>query len=160
MEKREYGSPELHIAPMEALALLIEESVKNGKSVNFMPRGVSMLPMLVQGRDSVVLSPVTGKLKKYDLPLYRRENGAYVLHRIIKVDGETYTCIGDNQYKAEQGVTHESVIAVVSEFTRKGKTKTVKSFSYRAYCRFWHYSRFIRHVISALKRRIFRKKHK
>ena len=160
MDKKEYGSPELHIAPMEALALLIEESVKNGKSVNFMPKGISMLPMLVQGRDSVVLSPVTGRLKKYDIPLYRRESGAYVLHRIVKIRGDTYTCIGDNQYKTEPGVSHESVLAVVSEFTRNGKTKSVKSFSYRAYCRIWHYTRFFRHIMSALKHRIFRKKHK
>ena len=160
MDKKEYGSPELHIAPMDAFIPLIAESLREGKSVNFKPRGISMLPMLVQGRDSVILSPVTGALKKYDIPLYKRTDGSYILHRIVGVSGDTYTCSGDNQFRKEQGVKHENVLAVVSAFTRKGKTRSVKSFTYRIYCRFWHYSRPFRRRLSAVKRRIFCNKHK
>ena len=64
-----------------------------GQSVRFSPRGVSMLPMLRQGRDSVVLSPAPKQLRKYDLPLYRRDDGSYVLHRVVKA-GQTYACMG------------------------------------------------------------------
>jgi hypothetical protein len=60
---------------------LLQDELAAGRSVRFSPRGVSMLPMLVQGRDSVLLSPVPDKLKKYDLPLYRRKDGQYGLLR-------------------------------------------------------------------------------
>ena len=70
---------------LDELMPLISERLSAGGSVRFSPHGTSMLPMLKDGRDQVVLSPLPDKLKKYDLPLYRRENGQYVLHRIVKV---------------------------------------------------------------------------
>ena len=122
---------------------VILEWLATGKSVRFAPRGVSMLPMLRQGIDSVVISPLPEKLKKYDLPLYQRSNGQYVLHRIVKV-GDTYTCIGDNQFVLEKGLTHEQMIGVVTRFYRGKKMITVDNMRYRAYCRYWHYTRKIR----------------
>ena len=38
-----------------------------------------MLPLLVQGRDTVVLTAATEPLEKYDIPLYRRKDGSFVL---------------------------------------------------------------------------------
>ena len=67
---------------------LIKECLAEGKTVKFSPRGTSMMPMIRQGVDSVILSAVPGKLKKFDLPLYQRKNGLFVLHRIVDV-GET-----------------------------------------------------------------------
>ena len=99
---------------LEQLMPLIREQLAEGKTVRFSPRGVSMLPMLRQGIDSVVFSPLPEKLKKYDLPLYQRQNGQYVLHRIVKV-GDTYTCIGDNQLAYEPELRHDQMIALVTE---------------------------------------------
>lgn len=130
---------------METLMPLITEALTAGQSVRFSPSGTSMLPMLRQGIDSVVLSPVTGQLKKYDLPFYRRDNGKYVLHRIVAV-GEDYTCIGDNQFVSEPFVRQDQLIAVVTAFYRGEKYWPVHSFGYRLYCRFWHYTRPIRHL--------------
>ena len=130
---------------------LIEERIKRGGSVSFTPMGLSMYPMLRHGADSVVLSPAPGKLKKYDIPFYRRKNGRYVLHRVVKVE-ENYTCIGDNEYEYEPGIEHNQVIAVVTAFTRKGKEYTVDNFGYKLYCRVWHYTRFPRRVLKRVKR--------
>lgn len=129
---------------LEQLMPIIRERLAAGKSVRFSPRGVSMLPMLRQGVDSVLLSPLPEKLKKYDLPLYQRDDGHYVLHRIVKV-GETYTCIGDNQFSLEHGLRSDQMIALVTAFTRGDRKISVNSLSYRLYCRFWHYSRPVRH---------------
>ena len=140
---------------LEQLMPLIMEQLNRGESVTFFPRGTSMLPMLRQGRDSVVLSPLPRQLKKYDLPLYRRDDGAYVLHRIVQT-GETYTCIGDNQFEFETGLEYRQMIAVVTAFTRGGREiKTTDPF-YRLYCRFWVASRPVRYLwrrgINLLKR--------
>ena len=105
-----------------------------------------MLPMIREGKDSVLLSPVTERLEKYDIPLYKRDNGKYILHRIVKAD-ETFTCIGDNQFSYENGVREDQVIAVVTGFYRGEKFISVKNIGYRIYCRFWHYSRPLRHFI-------------
>ncbi len=124
---------------------LMRECLESGKSFRFSPRGVSMLPMLREGIDSVVLSPLPEKLSKYDIPLYQRDNGKYVLHRIIEA-GETYTCIGDNQFVYEKGVRPEQMIAVVTEFYRGEKRHSVDETGYKIYCRLWHWSRPLRHL--------------
>lgn len=134
-----------HNVRLEELLPLIQERLEAGQSVRFSPRGTSMLPMLRQGKDTVVLSPLPKRLKKFDLPLYRREDGQFVIHRITKV-GETYTCMGDNQFYRERGLEHARMIAVVTAFTRDGKEYSVKDPGYRLYCRVWHYSRPVRRL--------------
>ena len=129
---------------LEQLMPLMREYLAAGKTVKFSPRGISMLPMLRQGIDDVVLSPLPEKLRKYDLPLYQRDDGHFVLHRIVRV-GETYSCIGDNQFELEHGLRHDQMIAVVTAFYREGEYHSVNELGYRFYCRFWHYSRGLRH---------------
>lgn len=128
---------------LEDLMPLIREQLAAGKTVRFSPRGTSMLPMLRQGKDQVVLSPLPEKLKKYDLPLYQRKNGQFVLHRIVGV-GDTYTCLGDNQFDVEPGLGHDQMIALVTAFTRNGREIPVTAWHYRLYCRIWYHSRSIR----------------
>lgn len=131
------------IVPMEELMPLIQEALSAGRSVQIFPKGFSMLPMLRQGIDSVVLSSVPEKLKKYDLPLYQRDNGKYVLHRIIDA-GDTYTCMGDNQFVPETNLRHNQMIAVVTAFYRGEKKHSTSETGYRLYCMFWHCSRPLR----------------
>lgn len=130
---------------LSTLLPLMQENLAAGRTVRFSPRGISMLPMLRQGVDCVILSPAPEKLRKYDIPFYRRDDGKFILHRVVEV-GETYTCIGDNQFELEEGVRHDQVIAVVSGFTRGEKEHRVSEWSYQFYCRFWHYLRPIRHL--------------
>lgn len=122
--------------PLADLMPLIRERIAQGQSVRFYPQGISMLPMLRPGTDSVELSAPPAKLKKYDLPLYQRKDGAYVLHRVIKV-GQTYCCAGDNQLRVEKGLEHGQIIAVVTAFYRGDQRHSVRKLSYRLYCRFW-----------------------
>jgi hypothetical protein len=140
---------------LEEMLPLIEECLANGQSVNFSPRGISMLPMIRQGKDSVSLSKPPERLKKFDIPLYRRKDGSFVLHRVVKV-GETYTCIGDNQFVFEKGIEHDQIIALCTAITRDGKTTSVYSFKWRVYAIFRHYSRFPRRIVRGLCRRIKR----
>ena len=122
---------------------LIRERLDAGSCVRFSPKGTSMLPMLRQGIDRVELAPLPEKLKKYDLPLYQRDNGQYVLHRIVEV-GETYTCVGDNQFALETGLRHDQMIALVRGFSRGEREYSVNHPGYWLYCRLWHHSRFLR----------------
>lgn len=146
---------------LDAVMPLMLEQLKNGGSFRFGPHGTSMMPMIRQGKDSVTVSPIVGRLKKYDLPFYRRDNGQYVLHRILKVTPEGYTCIGDNQFAYERGVRDDQLIGYVTSFYRQDKEIKVTSLSYRLYCRFWHYTRLPRRLWRGIRFRIgqlFKKK--
>ncbi len=117
---------------------VVEEKLKTGGTVEIPIRGTSMLPLLHEGRDTVVLTAVSGRLKKFDLPLYRRENGAFVLHRVIGADEKGYVMCGDNQWVREKGVEDGQLIGLVCEINRNGKKIDVNSFRYKSYCRFWY----------------------
>ncbi len=141
---------------LEQLLPRMEEAFAKDESIRIIPNGDSMLPMLRPGVDSVTLSAVPERLRKYDLPLYRRKGGQFVLHRIVKVGPTTYTCIGDNQIAFERGVRHEQMVALVTSFCKDGKEISVTALSYRIYCRLWHWSRPIRRVWRSLRWRIRR----
>lgn len=129
----------------EELIALIREQTQQGKSVRYIPfQGVSMLPMLRQGRDAVEYSALPPRLKKYDLPVYRMPSGKLVMHRVVADKGAYYLCNGDNLTTFER-VPHADMIALVTAFTRDGKRIEITDWRYRLYCRIWHYSRPLRH---------------
>ena len=140
-------------ANLAELLPFIEERLAAGQTIKFSPHGISMLPMIRQGKDTVVLSAPPEKLKKFDIPLYRRDDGHFVLHRVVGV-GETYTCIGDNQFEKERGIRHDQIIAIVSAFTKNGKEHSTNEPGYRTYCVIWHISRPIRRLWRAFKSRL------
>lgn len=116
---------------------LLRERLAAGQIVRYLPfRGISMLPMLRQGKDSVELSPLPGKLKKYDLPVYQYPSGKYVMHRVVDVKEDHYICLGDNLIDLEK-VYPDQMIAVVSAFKRGEKRISVDEPTYRLYCRVW-----------------------
>ncbi len=96
--------------------------------------GVSMYPMLRDRRDTIVISPVTERLKKYDVPLYKKGN-SYVLHRIIKVLPDSYVICGDNCITIERGIKDSDIIGKLTSFYRGDKIVDLDSFWYRVYCR-------------------------
>ncbi len=115
------------------LAPIIEEKLNAGGSVTFDITGTSMLPLLVQRRDSVRIVRCDGKLKKYDLPLYRRADGSFVLHRVIGVRHGEYVMCGDNQYIKEYPIKHSQIIGVTESMCIGGKSISVLDASYMRY---------------------------
>ena len=113
-----------------------EEILKKDGRLVYKTRGVSMLPMLHQNRDIVVIVPPEGRLKKYDVALYKR-GSSYILHRIIGIQDEEYLIRGDNTYRMEH-VSQELVIGVLTGFVRNGKSYTVEDTGYQIYCRIWN----------------------
>lgn len=132
---------------LEDLIPVIKEKLASGGTFEINFNGTSMLPLLVEKRDTVVLRAVNGEIKKYDIPLYRRDDGHYVLHRAVKTDGNTFTACGDNQWVLESGIRQSQVIGVVCSVVRKGKIISVDSFGYKLYCRVWEFLRPIRRYI-------------
>lgn len=129
----------------------VAERLSAGQKVRYLGfRGVSMLPMLRQGKDSVELSPLPPKLKKYDLPVYRRTDGQYVMHRVVAVKADHYICLGDNTLTLEH-IYPEQMIGVVSAFKRDHRRIEISNAFYRVYCRLWYLIYPVRKLIFRLK---------
>lgn len=141
--------------PMQELVELVKLQLSEGGFAKLTVTGCSMLPMLRDGRDTVDLIPVDKLQKKGAVILYRRENGQYVLHRIIQVCGGSYICSGDNQYMREP-VAQTQLIAVVNGFTRKGRHYTCKHFGYSVYTAAMVGLFFLRRPYIALRRMLGR----
>ncbi len=151
---RLFGTKEL---PMDVLGPLIEEEVSAGREVTLTVTGNSMAPLLHHLRDTVVLIKPDGRPRRGDLPLYRREDGRYVLHRVLRYRAgrDTITICGDAQSRPERGLPASGIVAVVAGFTRKGRRGDVKSLPYRVYSALWMllcpFHRIIFHVYRLIK---------
>lgn len=99
--------------------------------------GNSMEPLIRQGRDLLIMEQPCGRLKKYDVPLYRRDSGQYVLHRILRVRKEDYVTCGDNRCSREYGVTDAQIIGVLTAIVRNGREISMRNKWYRFYVHLW-----------------------
>ena len=100
--------------------------------------GTSMWPMLRNRCDRVLIRPIEPgeRLSRYDLPLYLRPDGKYVLHRVIDVQADCYVIRGDNTYVKEY-IPKEWILGVMTEFWRGDKHVAADSRTYRLYARVW-----------------------
>jgi len=149
---------------MSELSPVMTEVIDSGGEVTFTPSGISMLPMLHDRTDKVILTKAEFPLKKYDLPLYCRDDGRFILHRVVKVNSDgTYVMCGDNQWIKEYGIQDRHIIGIVKAFERNGKKHKCTETSYMLYCKCWDkiyplrkfYKRsrgFISRKINAIKR--------
>lgn len=111
--------------------------------------GISMLPCIRPKKDKVLLISVKNSSQKelinenisvgkYDVILYKRENGTYILHRIIGLQEGKYVLCGDNQSIKEYGVRYEQILAVLKGIYRGDKYIDCKKNSlYLFYVRIW-----------------------
>lgn len=114
-----------------------EEVIAQEGKLIYMNVGDSMLPLIRQDKDLLIIEKMSGRLKKYDVPLYRRDSGQYVLHRILKVRQHDYILCGDNRYHRESGITDRHIIGVLTAVVRDGKEISVNDWRYRIYVRIW-----------------------
>ncbi len=113
---------------------IIEEQLNAGGSTSFTIRGTSMEPLFHDGKSTVKLvKPEERSLKKYDIIFYRREDGNFLLHRIVGVREDGFVCRGDNQTVDEYPVKREWVIGIVTEYGENGKFKRVDTAKQRIY---------------------------
>ena len=123
-------SPNVIMEPMLAL-------LEDAEHVPLQISGNSMSPFLVHGRDTVYLSKPRLPLKKGDMVLYQRTNGAYVLHRIQHVTGDSYTMVGDAQVQLEPGICCNQIRAVVTAVRRKDKLLQKGNFWWDFFEKVW-----------------------
>ena len=99
--------------------------------------GDSMRPLIRQGRDLLVIEPPNGRLKRLDVPLYKRDSGQYVLHRVLAVKPDGYVICGDNRRRREYGITDRHIVGVLTAIIRDGREIPMTDRRLRLYAHLW-----------------------
>ena len=129
-------------------------------------QGRSMLPMLTQGKERILIVPPVFPLKVNTVALYKGSR-AYVLHRVIGFEPEGYTIRGDNTV-IDEHVKQSQVVGILSGFWRGEEyiectdafnaemaAKSKKTLPYRKVKHFFYN---VRYKLAKLKNRLLRKK--
>lgn len=98
--------------------------------------GSSMLPFLREKRDIIEIRPVKGKVKKYEVALYRRGK-IYILHRCIHASSAGYVFAGDHNTFKEYGVKDEDILGVMTRVIRSGHYVYPSNLFYKLYYHIW-----------------------
>ena len=83
-------------------------------------KGYSMYPLLRQNKDLLVIRKPEGEIRKYDIVLFR-QNGKYILHRIIEMNEDTVVTAGDHNTFKDQRIRKDEIIGVLTAIVRDGK---------------------------------------
>ena len=117
--------------PVAEMIPLIRAAVDGGGTAEMTVTGDSMRPLLLDRRSSVRLTAPDG-LRAGDIVLFRRDDGHFILHRIIAVRGDRFDIVGDNQRVPDRDIPREAIIARVAAYDRKGKRWRTGDACYRA----------------------------
>ena len=115
-----------------------EEVLARDGVLVYRTRGVSMEPMLREGRDVVTIRAAKPgeRFAVNDVVMYYRAGDRkYTLHRIVGVGPAGYTIIGDNCVTYERDIPFEDVLGLLVSFVRDGKPCTVEDPEYLEYVR-------------------------
>lgn len=107
----------------KTLFAAVEERLAEGQQVDLPLRGVSMKPTLREG-DVLTLEPCS-RPAVGDVVLFRYR-GRHLLHRVIAIDGDTFTMQGDNCSSSETASSGDIVARLIA-VRRGGKTIAVGS---------------------------------
>ncbi len=125
----------------------MKEVLDAGGEISFVAAGFSMLPMLRNRMDTVILRKPGRKLKKNDVAFFIRSDGVFVLHRVIGEDSDGYLIRGDNLNNIDRGVKDSQILAVMTGYIKDGKKTNCTDFGYKLYCLFLPLVRLFRHKI-------------
>ncbi len=129
----------------------IEKLLEDGNVIRLKPRGYSMYPLFVPGRDEAVIEKAeVTKLRRGDVILYRRPESILVLHRIWKRKGNSVYMVGDNQKEVEGPLSESQIRGKMIGIVRKGKHISVRHPLYQIYSHVWLWLRPVRPVISRM----------
>lgn len=139
---------------------VMKEVIESGGEFTFYPHGSSMLPLIREGVDQVALVKAKS-VKLGDTVFYLRDNGQFVLHRIVKIKNGEYVMCGDNQFQLEYGITDKHILAKMKAVIRDGQVIDETNVKYQRYIKGLGRRRFkkrVRAFLGRIKRKLFKKK--
>jgi hypothetical protein len=128
--------------------------VNEGLRVTFPVKGYSMLPFIIGSKESVDLVKPEN-LQEGHVVLAWVEGCRYVVHRIIRIEGNQVTLMGDGNIVGVEHCTTDDVKALVTHVVdAKGQTHDIYNRWRQKAMKAWWYLRPIRRYILAIYRRL------
>jgi hypothetical protein len=91
---------------------IVRDTLLEGEKVRVSVKGQSMLPFFRSG-STITLRPVREQdIRKYNVVMADAGH-AFVVHRIIEVNGDKVTLLGDGNYNGTERVTRDKIYGVV-----------------------------------------------
>ena len=137
---------------------IIEEAVRlvrEGVNVTLPVKGLSMLPFIIGGKDSVILHR-PGLIDVGDVVLAWVDGNRYVVHRIIKLDYDRVTLMGDGNLTTEHCALVDIKARVTHVVDAKDKTYYLYNKWRKSAAKVWYWLRPIRRYLLAIYRRVKR----
>mgnify|MGYP003440439534 FL=1 len=139
---------------------IIQEAVRlvqDGVSVTFPVKGRSMLPFITGGRESVILQK-SGSLQRGQVVLAQVGSDRYVVHRIIKVEPDRITLMGDGNIRGTESCTPANVLAIATHVVdENGRRRPLDTRGQLLKAQLWYGIRPLRRIILAILRRTCKK---
>ena len=135
----------------------IEEAlrlVQKGVTVTFPVTGQSMLPFIIGGKESVILHR-PGLIDVGDVVLAWVDGNRYVVHRIIKLDYDRVTLMGDGNVTVTEHCRLNDIKARVTHVVSADNKKRDLYSRWRVRAaKLWYWLRPIRRYLLAIYRRL------
>ena len=129
---------------------IIEEAIRlvaEGVSVTFPVKGRSMIPFITGGKESVILNKPEG-IKRNHVVLAWVEGNRYVVHRIIKIEGDRVTLMGDGNVSGKEHCALTDVKALVTHVVSEdGRRRNLYNFWRMIGAGVWYWLRPIRRYL-------------
>ena len=140
--------------------VIIKEAVRlvqDGVSVTFPVKGRSMLPFIFGGRESVILQKPES-LRRGQVVLAEIAPDRYVVHRIIKIETDRITLMGDGNICGKESCPPDKVLAIATHVVdEKGNRRPLYSKARNAKAKLWYHISPLRRYILAILRRTCKK---
>ena len=135
-----------HELPNDAFLGLVSETLAEGHTAVIWVKGYSMRPFIEFGRDKVKLA-TAASCQVGDAVLAEIAKGHYVLHRIIKTEGDKITLQGDGNVRGVEYCTTADIRGVVTEYIRPNRTLLADDEALKRKIRLWRCLRPIRRYL-------------
>ena len=136
---------------------IIEEAIRlvdEGVCVTLPVNGNSMLPFIIGGKESVILQEPE-QLEVGDVVLAWADGYRYVVHRIIHIDGDNVTLMGDGNVAVTEHCLLDDIKARVTHVVDAKDCKHDLYNSWRKLAaKVWFWLRPIRRYLLAIYRRV------
>lgn len=127
---------------------------KEGVSVTLPVKGNSMLPFIIGGKESVILQKPENP-KVGDVVLAWVDGCRYVVHRIIRIEGDNVVLMGDGNIIGTEHCTLKDICAIATHVvSADGKQHYIYNRWRVRASKLWWYIRPVRRYILAIYRRV------
>lgn len=141
------------VLPNELVFDEITGLLRQGKRITLRTKGRSMVPFIIGGRDCVVLQQ-RDSLAVGDIVLAHVSGKGYLLHRIIRLNGDRVLLMGDGNVAATETCLRNEVCGVVTEIIRNGRSVCCASAAERRKVVLWLFLKPVRRYILGAGRRL------